>query len=41
MKRILYFAMTILFAFTAAFADEAPADPEILFLDIQIGRAHV
>lgn len=34
MKRILFFAMTILFAFTAAFADEAPADPEILFLDI-------
>jgi hypothetical protein len=26
--------MTILFAFSAAFADEAPADPETLFLDI-------
>jgi hypothetical protein len=34
MKRILIFAMTILFAFTAAFADEASADPELLFLDI-------
>jgi hypothetical protein len=34
MKRILICTMTILLAFTAAFADEAPADPEILFLDI-------
>ena len=34
MKRILIFTLTILFAFTAVFADDAPADPEILFLDI-------
>jgi len=34
MKRILIFTMTILFALTAVFADYAPADPEILFLDI-------
>ncbi|MDX9958078.1 MAG: hypothetical protein RBT68_06505 [Spirochaetia bacterium] len=34
MKRILICTMTILFALTAAFADEAPADPETLFLDI-------
>jgi hypothetical protein len=34
MKRILICTMTILFAFTAAFAEEVPADPEILFLDI-------
>jgi hypothetical protein len=34
MKRILICTMTILLAFTAAFANDAPADPEILFLDI-------
>ncbi|MFH2113523.1 MAG: hypothetical protein ABIJ86_03320 [Spirochaetota bacterium] len=34
MKRILICTMTILFAFTAAFADELPADPGILFQDI-------
>ncbi len=34
MKRILILTMTILLAFTAAFADDIPADPEILFLDI-------
>lgn len=34
MKRILICTMTILLAFTAVHANDAPADPEILFLDI-------
>jgi hypothetical protein len=34
MKRILIIPMIILLAFTAAFSNEVPADPEILFLDI-------